>query len=131
MDFWLMLQVRPRDFPGCHLALMEEGLEGCFLLSFFLHLRAPDSLASNSSFPLLMVLFSFSLNCFGLLQLLSLMGLGHLLDGSFLGLQSLLDALWLTGHRGGGSEAEVSSLNGLDCPLGQRTQLPAVLSDLL
>lgn len=57
---------------------------------------------------------------------LTLAGLGHLLRGSLLGLEQLLDALRLTSHGGSNSEVSRSGLNRLTGPLRSTDPPPQV-----
>lgn len=118
--------------------LPEVGLEdGHLLLGVLLHFSAAAAVGSQSRsllglellLPLQAVLFDFSLGFFfGLLQpsVLSLAGLGHLLRGSLLGLEQLLDALRLTSHGGSNSEVSRSGLNRLTGPLRSTDPPPQV-----
>jgi len=99
-------QGRQHSFTVLPEAALDLGHPG-YSLTIHLH-RTVTMGAKGSSFftfkllfSLKSILFDFSLSfLFGLFQttVFTLAGLGHLLCGSFLGLQQLLDALGLTRH---------------------------------
>lgn len=75
--------------------------------------QSPSFLRLELFLPLQAMLFNFSLSCFGLLQPPVVCGPW---TPSGWSASPPADAWWLSGHRGGDSEAYVSSLTGLDLP---------------